>query len=386
MRVQAPTLEHSKDADLLAASVGDLRLWFKTPPGALLSPRIEPFVAASLMGAMASGEALEVDPGSPVCPRLLAGLDHIQGVLHSWNPRLSRIEIKATPGPPPKVRDGVALFFSGGVDATYSLLAHQEEITHLIFIHGFEITLANEALFARALARNQESADRYGKPLLPVKTNLRELGAAFNLSSYLYQGAILAGVALALGFPRTYVAASLAYADLCPWGTHPLLDPFWSTASAEIVHHGAAATRAEKIARIGAQKGALESLRVCLANREQYNCGTCEKCLRTMVALRLLGLSSPAFPPLDSLGPVRRLRIEDGDELPLFLENHALARKKGDRAVARALGACIRRYRLRQIAKLADEALADGIVLRTWRRLRYRGAAEGRILPGANQG
>jgi hypothetical protein len=385
MRVLAPTLSHSSTADTLSAAVGGQELWFRTPPGVLLSPRIEPFVAASLLGAMARREALEVDPGSPVCPRLLAGLDHIQSVLHSWNPRLSRIEIHATPGAPPRLRDGVALFYSGGVDATYSLLEHEEEITHLIFIHGLEITLDNEALFAQALARNQESAHRYGKPLLPVKTNLREFAAAFRLSNYLYQGPILAGVALALGFPRTYVAASYAYSDLCPWGTHPLLDPLWSTAASEIVHDGAGATRAEKIARIGGRAGALESLRVCLGNRQQYNCGTCEKCLRTMVALRLLGLSSPAFPPLDSLGPVHRLRVEDDEELKLFLENHKLALEKGDAAVARALWTCIRRHRLRQLVKLADQTLAGGVLLKTWRRLRAKDPTGGRILPGADQ-
>jgi hypothetical protein len=389
MRVHAPTLEHSADADILRASVGDLRLWFSAPPGVILAPRIEPFVIAALLGAMASGEALEVDPEWPVSPRLLAGLDRIQRVLHAWNPRLSRIEIHATPGTVPRVREGVALFFSGGVDATYSLLEHEAEITHLIFIHGFEITLDNEPLFARALARNQESADRHAKPLLPVKTNLRELAAAYNLSSYLYQGAILGAVAQALGFPRTYVAASIAYPDLCPWGTHPLLDPHWSTEEAEIVHDGAEATRAHKIARIGGRKGALESLRVCLlANPQQYNCGVCEKCLRTMVALRLLGLSSPAFPRLDSLGLglVRRLQIDGADDLPLFLENHTLALEKQDQAVARALGACIRRYRLRQIAELTDQAFAGGFFLRTWRGLRQRGAKPGRIFPGARQG
>jgi hypothetical protein len=370
--------------DILSASVGALRLWFSAPPGLPLAPRVEPFVVAGLLGAMASGEALEVDPGSPVSPRLLAGLEQIQGVLHAWNPRLSKIDVRATAGPPPPIRAGVGLFFSGGVDATYSLLKHEDEITHLIFIHGLEITLDNETLFARALARNQDSADLYAKKLLPVKTNLRELASAHNLSNYLYQGALLAGVALALGFPRMYVAASFFYPDLCPWGTHPLLDPLWSTEASELVHDGAEVSHTEKIARIGGRKGALESIRVCLSNRQEYNCGVCEKCLRTMIALRLLSLSSPAFPVLDSLGPVRRLSVEEDDELPLFLENYTLALEKGDSAVARALGACIRRYRIRQILKLSDMAFTGGFLERTWRRFRSPAAEAERILPGAS--
>jgi hypothetical protein len=375
MKIEAPALVSHAGAHRLEAMVDGRRLWFEAPEGSFREARVEPFVVAALLGAMERGQALEVAAETAVSPRLLEGLARAQDLLHAWNPRLATVAVRARPGAPPAPGYGVALFFSGGVDATYSLFQNEAEVTHLVFVHGLEITLANASLFASALARNQESADRYGKVLLPVKTNLRELATAHNLSNFLYQGALLAAVALALGFPRTYVAASLFYRDLCPWGTHPLLDPLWSTEATEIVHHGAEATRAEKIARIGARPGALESLRVCLANREQYNCGACEKCLRTMVALRLLGLRSPAFPPLRSLRPVRRLRVEGADELPLFLENHALAVEKGDVAVARALATCIRRFRVRQILRLCDQAFLGGRLLAAWRR--YRWGAEG---------
>jgi len=382
MRIEAPTLERDSSGDTLAAVVENRRLWFKGPPGSFSSTRVEPFVVAALLGAMENGQALEVVPDALVSPRLLEGLERIQEILHAWNPRLRKVEVRATPGPSPAPRGGVALFFSGGVDATYTFLKHESEITHLVFVHGLEITLDNEDLFARALARNQESADRYGKTLLPIRTNLREVAAAHHLSNFLYQGALLAAIALGLGFARTYVSASLFYRDLSAWGTHPLLDPLWSTETTQIVHDGAEASRVDKIARIAARPGALESLRVCLANRPQYNCGSCEKCLRTMVALRLLGLSSPAFPRLESMRPLRRLRIEADDELPLFLENHALALAKGDDAVVRALRACIRRYRFRQIVRLADDVFFGGRLVRTWRRYRWRYEGPEPILPG----
>ena len=37
----------------------------------------------------------------------------------------------------------VGCFFSGGGDSFYSFLKHRTEITDLIFIHGFDISLAN---------------------------------------------------------------------------------------------------------------------------------------------------------------------------------------------------------------------------------------------------
>jgi CubicO group peptidase (beta-lactamase class C family) len=55
------------------------------------------------------------------------------------------------------------------------------------------------------------------------------------------------GHLLAPAFERIYIAASVNYRDLFPWGTHPLLDPLWSSELLEFVHHGCAARRIEKL-------------------------------------------------------------------------------------------------------------------------------------------
>ncbi len=47
---------------------------------------------------------------------------------------------------PSHARQGVACFFSGGVDSFYSVIAHAKRITHLIFVRGFDIPIANRAL------------------------------------------------------------------------------------------------------------------------------------------------------------------------------------------------------------------------------------------------
>lgn len=55
---------------------------------------------------------------------------------------------------------------------------------------------------------------------------------------------------------------------------------------------------------------ALSRLRVCWENQANYNCGLCEKCVRTMLGLRALGIQHcAAFP--DTLTPelVRRQRL-----------------------------------------------------------------------------
>jgi hypothetical protein len=107
-----------------------------------------------------------------------------------------------------------------------------------------------------------------------------------------YHGAALASVAhlLAARFCTVYVPASQTYAYLGPLGSHPLLDPRWSSESVELVHDGCEASRIEKIEHVAAEPAARHWLRVCWENRGgEYNCGRCEKCLRTMVAMDALG-------------------------------------------------------------------------------------------------
>ena len=91
-------------------------------------------------------------------------------------------------------------------------------------------------------------------------------------------------------FRTILISAAHTYADLGPWGSHPLLDPLWSTELTEFVHHGAHATRVDKCRVLANSEVAMRHLRVCWENREgRYNCGECEKCLRTMVNLAAVG-------------------------------------------------------------------------------------------------
>jgi hypothetical protein len=72
------------------------------------------------------------------------------------------------------------------------------------------------------------------------------------------------------------------------WGTHPGLDPLWSTETLEFVHDSALRGRLPKIALVATNPVARRTLRVCWHNPDDaYNCGRCEKCLRTMAGLVL---------------------------------------------------------------------------------------------------
>ena len=264
-----------------------------------------PFLAAALLLAMRTGEELQIS--KPVSYRLLRSADGpIQDFYKYSDNTLKRVHIKSLEKLPldydsNKERRGVGLFFSGGVDSFYSLLKnitqHPSDLysqTHLIAVHGFDIPLTNDGtVLFHELLKNCESISRkYGRQILPVTTNLRELSEKFAQWETLYHSAAMASIILALEsvLECVYIASSYAYEELFLWGSHPMLDPLYQTEGCGIIHDGNEAKRLDKIRFIAKFPLAMEILRVCCINtNNRYNCGSCEKCLRTMIGLHIAG-------------------------------------------------------------------------------------------------
>jgi hypothetical protein len=362
-------LARTPEGHELQAVVGGTPLWFRLVGERPPAERVDPFVPAALMAAMAADEPLEIDPASRVSSRLLLGATHAQEVLNSWNPALKKVPIRAEAAPVSQRAEGAAAFFSGGVDSLYTVLKHGSDIPHLILVHGLEITIDNESLFDQVLGATRRFAADTNREVVPIHTNLRSLADTHRLNNYLFHGAILAGAALVVGFGRTYIPAGRTYADLRPGGTHPLLDPLWSTEVVEVVEDGLERRRSEKIAALAKSEAALRVLRVCLENSSLYNCGRCEKCLRTMITLRLLGARAPSFPSPLSARAIAGIELND-ESIAFLLDNLDLAEVVGEIEIARALRAALRRYRLLQLARDADDLLLGGLLRRARRLVR----------------
>src|SRR5208337_2670196 len=75
-------------------------------------------------------------------------------------------------------------------------------------------------------------------------------------------------------------------------------DPLWSTETTTFIHYCYGISRVEKARSLADNPLAQEYLRVCWENRNgEYNCGRCNKCIQTMLALHLAGaLSKFNFP------------------------------------------------------------------------------------------
>jgi hypothetical protein len=309
-----------------------------------ISESSSPFLAASLVPAMRIGKPLSVE--GKVSPKLLASVPTVERVLSGWYGHLTPIQVNAEPAPEHKAV-GVACFFSGGVDSFYSVLRHLDEVTGLVFVHGFDIQPRDVLLRACVSESLRKAAARLGKPLIEVETNVRAFSDQFTLWSEEYHGSALASVALLLSpqFGRFYIPASFSPHYSPPWGSHKDLDPLWSTDATDIIHDGWDASRVEKVRLVASSDVAMQSLRVCWENRGgRYNCGRCEKCIRTMVNLRIVGALGrcTTFDNRLDLRAVERVPIPDECARAFVEENLEAARESGQdelaRAIARSLG------------------------------------------------
>jgi hypothetical protein len=292
-------------------------------------------VPTMLLPAMRMGATASI--GAPVSARLLDGARAVQDVILLWEDSYTRIEVDATErheSPPPAA--GTGAFFSAGVDSFYTAVKHLDAITHLVFLENvFDPRVPDEETLTTARA----AAAELGKPLLEVRANFRHLGDAAGVRHVLYHGSALAAIAHLLRgtVGRMLIGSTFSYDFLRPWGSHPLIDPLWSTESLEIVHDGAEATRPMKLARLAENEVAMRHLRVCqnrplpgLAVSDRLNCGSCKKCLVTMTNLRAVGALGrcETLPDDLDLELVARMPIDDERDFARLSEN---LRAAGDR-------------------------------------------------------
>jgi hypothetical protein len=197
----------------------------------------------------------------------------------------------------------------------------------------------------------REVAAAFEKRFVEVETNIRELLDPFADWCGAAHGAAMAAVGHLLHrqFDTIYFAAPHTYANLFPCGSHPLLDPLWSTEGLEFVHDGCEATRIEKVALLATSDVCLRNLRVCFKNTNGiYNCGKCEKCLRTMINLHIVGAleACEAFDQPLNLRRVARIEALDVDSRSYIIENlRALEQKGIDSNLIAALSSVLQKPR-----------------------------------------
>lgn len=285
-------------------------IYFETSEafGSGLSCNPHAFLVACILPAMHHGEK-RIFIDAEIDPVLVNGLAVVMNWIQNWfeiDREIVRIEAKSKTSPniPSKPRNA-AIFLSGGIDSLSALrynhlnfpIEHPWYIRDGIIIHGQNIESDNRPeTFERAVTALSEVSADAGITLLPVVTNIREIEPDTQFFIKQFHGAILAATAHALSerISIAYIAASDSIPStlklqkvqhFAPWGSHPLIDPNYGSSDLLIRHDGAELSRLDKTRLVADWHAGLQNIKVCQPNWPGENCGRCEKCIRTMLAL-----------------------------------------------------------------------------------------------------
>lgn len=195
-----------------------------------------------------------------------------------------------------------ASFFSGGVDSFFTLLKAKNQLTDMITIRGFDMSLSDSDRWQKTSASAQAVADELGLQFHEVECNFGSIIKEYGSWVQHGHGMVLACIARSLAglLGEVIIPGTDDINHQIPWGSSIFTDPQYSDERLSIVHDACEANRSDKTIALANEPLALKYLRVCpgVKNDGNYNCCRCEKCLRTMVPFYALGVldSVSAFP------------------------------------------------------------------------------------------
>ena len=280
------------------ASVDGRPVWFDSPDTPLAAAA-EAYGSALLVPAMHAGRPLRLaDPVNEAWGVNLAALTNEWR--HLWYPAAPRPLVvprngseHSSLGKPSATASATALCFSGGVDAFHTLLHGGRPVHRLAYVVGYDVALRERRRVTDVTALVRDVAHHAGCQSTIIHTNLRRhpltkrtpwlrgFGGAVAAIGHLLRGSIdrLLLSSDGLGFEHPEV------------GSRPSTDPLHGADGLAVEHVAATVTRLEKIRRIAGEPLVQRHLRVCWKNvGSQLNCGRCEKCIRTMLALDACGM------------------------------------------------------------------------------------------------
>ncbi|SFU75550.1 hypothetical protein SAMN05216417_12436 [Nitrosospira multiformis] len=310
----------------------------------VLSP--EALGTAFLLPTVATSRRLVGDSCDPVwLENTQRILDHVN---EWWEWGSIRPSFAASnPGQPSR---GIGLAFSLGVDSFYSCFFADPPPDLLILAAGFDVPVERKDILTPMCNSLATVAEVSGKDWTMIETNLRRHRLFRRLSWEASHGAAVAflGHLLQEHIGSLLISSSYDQEHLGPWGSHPDLDPCWSSSRLSIRSMGHEVSRSEKIRRLVnhpvARPLMKDYLRVCWENPSSLgNCGYCHKCVLLRMTLQwhapdLKLRTLPEDIPL----------VQAIEALPLITNNLSLNFRRElvghlDRPIDRALQKLIRR-------------------------------------------
>lgn len=298
---------------------------------------LDGFVNAIIFYAMGSKQDIIVD--GQMTRSSLLNLATFQEAWCRWRPDLYqriRIDPLSITDEPPRAQAQSIAAFSGGADAIFTALRHagdQFALNSVMLVHGFDIPLNRPDQFSRLVERVQPFLHRLNLRPRIVRTNIAELRIQSWLDSFMAQISCCLH-AYSHEFRYGLTGGGEPYDELVlPWGQNPCTDYLLSGDCLSIVHDGAAFSRTEKIAIIGRDPVATKAIKVCWdAPDLSTNCGICEKCVRTRLNFKAVGIENPpCFAGEITPDQIRRIRFSNDSQRAGFrsildyADRHALS-------------------------------------------------------------
>lgn len=330
--VEHPFIESSGNETFLKALIkddaigNDFTLWFavdKQYGEYLCDDRADAFMLAVLMIGMKSKQDIAIH--APVSKKLLFNINNtIQPLFTKMMPGSGCVKIEVPEEKCVKLEGkSVGCGCSLGVDSLSSLYKHMGDdvvegyrVTHLALFNsgqlGYLDSEKNEQTFRKAVEGITPFSNETKLPIVAVNTNLNELfvnGGFKTAVSRFVVSTLCCPLALQKLFGKYVFASSYSVEDFeisIKDQSHAegAYVPLLSTESTEIILSSAVMTRVEKTDFIRRNPLTPKYLDVCWAEQQassivhqdkwlkdktKKNCGWCDKCIRTLFTLELLG-------------------------------------------------------------------------------------------------
>ncbi|MEY3870405.1 MAG: hypothetical protein ACRCT1_22335 [Microcoleaceae cyanobacterium] len=286
-------------------------LWYRLPLeySNYVTSSCDPFLVAYILPAMNQSTNLMIH--GEISPSLLQNIAEFQIFWNCWRPeKYHIIDISAEAEKESEVIDSDAALctFSGGVDSCFTASRHamnhcgrvRRNVQGGVMVHGYDIPLEQEEVFESAKAKAHKILHSINLELIPIVTNYRKI--IFTPWEDAYGGAIASALMLLKKkYTTGLLASAFPYQNLMlPRGSNPVSDQFLCSKTFQFFHDGAGFNRLQKIEEISQWQEALENLRVCWEGKQlDRNCGVCEKCIRTLLGFRVMGIELPPCFPQD---------------------------------------------------------------------------------------
>lgn len=355
------------------------RIWFEWPgdywtPDA---PNTDAFAIAAIPLALVLGEDIRIQ--SPISQRLLLNLLDVIAVYRSYYPQTTKaVQILcATESRAPIGNTRVGSFFSGGIDSLYNIAEFRRLhdlygtplVADLWLVHGADIPLTDRELWKKTHDRLASVSKDF--EFVDIATNLRNVYGNFISWPEIGSSAVLGAIAKLFSDKcgLALIGSSWEFSCTIPHASTPLIDPLWSCDRQNVMHFTGRTSRLDKMKAIQSHAPEfLPGLRVCYENREgAYNCGVCEKCLRTQLEILCANPSASLEQFEQRLSPeaisrIRLSRSPNSQYATVFWRDiEAASRTAGMHEIATAIDRMLLRhafrYHTRQIRRSLSRKL-----------------------------